>query len=362
MMKKFIFTVCSLLTATLLMAQVSKEVTTTAPNTLKTQLPMPVWGTITNLKINGPLGEGDILFLSNVAKATSTLSELDMSNATDLMLIGKNSFNGLKSLKSISLPASVNTIEEKAFMDCSNLSTVNFPASGLTTIGNRAFANDTLISSLTLPATLGSIDPVAFNGCSHLYEFSVAAGSSYLSAIGGVLYTKEDQTLVCYPMARTEENYSIPEGTVHIGENAFSDCKALKMIEMPASVKTIGKKSFENCSGLSNMIVGDNVTTIGDYAFSGCKGLTAVVLSYRLKTLGDGVFLNCCNITSLRCEGSIPATYSSLVNPFFSDDPTICSIKPDLCVLSVPNTGLAKYKTAEGWKSFTNIEGFQVGK
>ena len=82
--------------------------------------------------------EGDILFLSNVAKATSTLSGLDMSNATDLMLIGKNSFNGLKESE-VNQPAQeVSIDEEKAFMDCSNLSTVNLRHPGLTTIGNRA--------------------------------------------------------------------------------------------------------------------------------------------------------------------------------------------------------------------------------
>lgn len=360
--KNYFLALAFLLPMNIMAEGVAKSVTNTAANSLKSQLPMAEWGTINELTISGPIGAADIAFISNVAKATNNLKVLDLSGATDILEIGKGAFTGIKSLTSISLPASVNTIAEKAFMDCNSLTTVKF-AEGLTTISDRAFANDSLITSITFPASLGSLTASALDGCNNLDEIKVTPGNQVYSSMAGVLYTMEDLTLVKYPTARADENFTIPEGTTNIGENAFANAKLLKSFEMPASVKKIGKNAFANCVGLNNIILGDGVTSVGDFAFSGCVNLAAIAFPKTLKTIGDGMFNKCCNVTSIRCEALVPPTFSSLIsNPFASEDVTICSVNLATCVLSVPSKSLAKYQESKGWDTFANVEGFQVGK
>ncbi len=359
--QNLLFAACLLLPMNSMAEGISKSVNNTAANSLKTQLPMAEWGTINELTITGPLGAGDIAFISNVAKATNNLKVLNMSGASELLEIGKGAFYGIKSLTDVSLPASVNTIADKAFMDCINLSKITFNE-GLTTISDRAFSNDSLLTSITFPASLGDLNVSALEGCNNLEEIKVAPGSQVYSSISGVLYTMEDLTLVRYPVARNDDNFTIPDGTTSIGDNAFANSKLLKAFEMPASVKSIGKNAFANCPGISNIILGDGVTTIADFAFAGCVNLAGISFPKSLKTIGDGLFNRCCNITSIRCEAVVPPTYSSLINnPFASEDVTICSVNLATCVLSVPSKSQTKYTDAKGWGTFANIEGFQVG-
>ncbi len=341
---------------------VVKNVTATSVNTLKSQLPMAEWGTINELTISGPMGAADISFLSNVAKATNNLKVLNMTEVTELLEIGKGAFSGIKSLESISLPASVNTIAEKAFMDCTGLSTITF-AEGLTTINDRAFCNDSLLTSITFPATLGELNVTALDGCDNLQEIKVTPGNQVYSSISGVLYTMDNPTIIKYPVARGDEEFSIPDGTTNIGDYAFANCKLLKSVEMPSSIKVIGKNAFANCQGFTNFLIGEGVTSIADFAFMGCVNVVGVAFPRSLKTIGDGIFSKCCNISSIRCEADVPPTYSSLIsNPFTSEDVTICSVNLATCVLSVPSKSQKKYEDAKGWGTFANIEGFQVGK
>lgn len=362
-MKK-VFIAISLLSSCLYTSaeNVVKNVTNTTANSLKTQLPMAEWGTINELTISGPIGNADITFLSNVAKATNNLQVLNLTEATEILEIPKGAFNGIKSLTSISLPSSLNTISEKAFMDCINLSKIVLNE-GLTTINDRAFCNDSLLTEITFPSTLGDLKPSALDGCNNLEEIKVAPGSQVYSSISGVLFTMEDLTLVKYPVARADENYVIPDGTTNIGENAFNNAKLLKSVEMPASVKTIGKNGLANCVGFRFILVGEGVTSISDFAFAGCVNLAAISFPRSLKTIGDGIFQKCCNVSSIRCEAAVPPTFSSLIeSPFVSEDVTVCSLNLATCTLSVPVKSQAKYENAKGWNTFANMEGFQVGQ
>ena len=363
MFQKYFIALCLLVPCTNTFAEtVTKSVTSTSANSLKNQLPMAEWGAINELTITGPMGAADISFLSNVAKATNNLKVLNMSGVTDLLEIEKGAFSGIKSLESVSLPASLNTISEKAFMDCTSLTTITF-AEGLTTINDRAFCNDSLLTSITFPSTLGDLNVSALDGCDNLQEIKVTPGNQVYSSISGVLYTMDNPTIIKYPVARVDEEFTIPDGTTNIGDNAFANCKLLKSVEMPESVKSIGKNAFLNCKGFTNVLVGDGVTTIADFAFLGCENMVAVALPRSLKTIGDGIFSRCCNITSIRCEADVPPTYSPLINnPFVTEDATICSINLATCVLSIPAKAQAKYEEAKGWGTFANIEGFQVGK
>jgi hypothetical protein len=84
----------------------------------------------------------------------NTVTSLTYANST-------GAFESFSSLKSITLPGSVQTIDQNAFIACTNLTSIILPAS-VQTIGNMAFRQCTSLTSVTIPANVNSIGSGAF--------------------------------------------------------------------------------------------------------------------------------------------------------------------------------------------------------
>ncbi|MEE0705840.1 MAG: leucine-rich repeat domain-containing protein [Adlercreutzia sp.] len=91
--------------------------------------------------------------------------------------IEKYAFYYNKNLTSITIPASVISIEEGAFGNCVKLASVVVQGQGLETVGQFAFNGDTALQSLYLPSSVTSIDDTAFRYCSNTFILSGPAGS-----------------------------------------------------------------------------------------------------------------------------------------------------------------------------------------
>ena len=62
---------------------------------------------------------------------------------------------------------------------------------------------------------------------------------------------REDGTrLVAYPAGMDGESYTVDEKVTTIGANAFDNCKNLKKLVIPATVKTIVEPAVQNCGSL----------------------------------------------------------------------------------------------------------------
>jgi hypothetical protein len=67
-----------------------------------------------------------------------------------------------------------------------------------------------------------------------------------------------------------------------IGQQAFWRCGALESIEIPSSVKVIGKAVFSHTEKLSTVTLYDGLESIGENAFSACPNLCVLQLpAYR---------------------------------------------------------------------------------
>ena len=167
---------------------------------------------ITNLKIIGEINGTDWNMIREMAGRDNwgygtegKLSVLDLSKAKivkggDSYYPGDNCYT------------SNDEIGEKAFTDCSRLTSLTLPV-GITSIGYDAFAYCSGLTSLTLPAGITSIGEYAFYGCSGLTSLT------------------------------------LPAGITEIGEFAFSYCSGLTSIYVYAEkVPRIGRYAFEGCA------------------------------------------------------------------------------------------------------------------
>ena len=114
---------------------------------------------------------------------------------------------------------------------------------------------------------------------------------------------------------------------VAIGDSAFSGCKSLMEVSLPAGLQTIGASAFDNCSSLMEVSLPAGLQTIGDEAFWGCSSLTEVSLPAGLQTLGDSAFYGCKSLLNLGVvKGN--ANFRSFDGVLFSADGKTLVIYP----------------------------------
>lgn len=130
----------------------------------------------------------------------------------------------------------VTAIEEKAFSNCKNLTSVTIP-DGVTSIGEDAFRNCTGLLSVIIPASVTSIGECAFIYCEAL------------------------------------TSVTIPENVTNIESMTFYRCSKLESITIPESVTSIDGNAFAYCTGLASINIPENMTSIEYFTFIGCTGL-----------------------------------------------------------------------------------------
>ncbi len=247
--------------------------------------------------------------------------------------------------------------------------------------------------------------------CERLQNIFVEEGNAQYADIDGVLFSADYAQLLLVP-CRRQGSYSIPQGTVAIGDYAMNNCRNITMVDIPETVESIGAYAFSKCTSLTTMALPEMATRIGKGAFSGCSSLTAVTLPSALTqipaemfdecsnlmttcmpegvvsigeeayhkctaltevtlprsvtTIGDEAFRGCKNMTMFKMYDGVTKMGDKIVydcknlNTFFS----LCPIPPEISkvtdgkvALVVPAASVELYKKAKGWKKFRTISG-----
>jgi hypothetical protein len=85
--------------------------------------------------------------------------------------IGDFAFNICSSLRAITIPDGVISIEYRAFFGCQSLTNITIPAS-VTSIGTEAFYDCSSLTSIVIPDSVTSIEWWAFCGCKSLTDIT----------------------------------------------------------------------------------------------------------------------------------------------------------------------------------------------
>lgn len=109
---------------------------------------------------------------------------------------------------------------------------------GLPVLGLTAGSVDATVQSLHLPASLETIDENAFIDALSLTAITVDAQNTSFYAVDGVLFGA-DGTLLHYPAARAGEHYTTPDGTTAIASRAFVTTSNLVSLTLSAGVTTL---------------------------------------------------------------------------------------------------------------------------
>lgn len=180
-------------------------------------------------------------------------------------------------ITSVTIPGSVKSIGDDAFLGCKSLETVIIE-NGVQIIGDHAFSYNGKIRSISLPDSVKRIGKYAFDSCENLEKIVL---SKKLEFMGEGAFSS------CNKL----RSITIPGYLKNIPESAFMFCQGLKEMKIEQGVETVGNFAFYGCINLKKVEVPNSVTMIGEWAFSECVNLTDVVLPDNVR-LEDGAFQN----------------------------------------------------------------------
>ena len=152
----------------------------------------------------------------------------------------------------MTLPDSLVSIGDRAFYQCSGLSTLDL-GQGVTEIGDYAFGSCSALTSVVIPDSVEKIGNYAFYGCSGVTELDLGSVKT-------------------------------------IGDNAFARMTSLTSVEIPASVESIGGYAFRGCRSLTTVNLSGNVEEIGVHTFFGCDQATIYTDAESIGAGWDGLW------------------------------------------------------------------------
>ena len=247
-----------------------------------------------------------------IEKSTNTLI-IGCKNTTipaSVTSIGEEAFSQCSGLTSINIPASVTSIGNYAFNSCTGLTTVSFAAgSQLTSIGDGAFQGCEDLASIEIPAGVTSIGEFAFTGCNNLATVTVYTPDCTLGDNG----FGEHNELIIYVFSDLVEYYKgadnwsdyaskitgmdIPHGEcgenvrwVLTGESSDYTLTISGTGAMADYASSSDQPWKDYRSSIKTVVVGDGVTSIGSGAFNGCGSLTSITIPASVTSIGDGAF------------------------------------------------------------------------
>jgi len=324
--------------------------------------------------------------IGSSAFAQTALPAIDIP--ASVTSLGNYCFSNCSSLQSVALHNGLQKIGKMAFYFCTNLTDITLPET-LTTISDQAFFDCEKMPQARIGAACTSIGTGAFNRCYALQAFDVDGQNPVYSSVAGILFSKDQSILYRAPIGNKMGNYQVPDAVTTIWAYAFDECLNLTSLTMGDQVTEVQMYAFSDCDNLISLHLSNNITniprglcftdsnlvdcdlpsnlkTIEASAFMSCVSLKQVTIPEGVTSIGDGSYQDCTGLEML----VLPSTLTELSESFYNcsslktmysyaTEPAACewrdpwgAVDKQACTLFVPNGCTDAYRAADYWKDF----------
>lgn len=343
------------------------------------------YGTGKNLEINAP----KLISIGNVSFANANVVSFF---APRLPSVRETLFSYNTALKNVNIE-SAETIDSRAFYNCSSLETVIMP--NVKSIGSDCFVGCSMIESINIPnieilrinafknctslktvgdlSKLKELNQYAFLGCTSLIgNISLQSFTGVLplqafkdtkiSSINAPLSTELQQS-VFENCSELRSAYLNSATLIQVG--AFKNCASLEEVNIPRvqtlqgyvfekcpslvsvnmeDVESIGTSCFENCSRLEGDIYMPKIARMENFCFRNCTSIESVEIGDSLTYLGAAAFKGCTSLLYIIVRTETPSNTGSW--EIFDNT--------NNCPIYVPDNSVDAYKVATNWSAYAS--------
>lgn len=273
-----------------------------------------------SVKIPSDIDGKEVTGIGKAAFASCSQIEV-LSIPVSVDKIDELAFSGCSKIKEISIPDEVTEIGKMAFANCTSLEIVNF-GDKLQKVGDYAFMGCVSLNKLILPDNTENVGQYAFYNCKSLEKLGELPN---IKTIGGHAFEntawinnyKDDYIIlgdgVLISYRGKAENLTLQENIKTVGASAFLDNKTVKNIKITKNTKTIQEGAFES-SVLETADLSASGVSIADKAFSDCTQLKEVKFSDSTSKIGKNAFKNCVLLKSISLPKSLKTVESNAFN------------------------------------------------
>ncbi|MCR4645952.1 MAG: leucine-rich repeat domain-containing protein, partial [Oscillospiraceae bacterium] len=259
--------------------------------------------------------------------------DTDVTIPDGVVTIAPEAFAFRFNLEHVTLPSTLTSIGELAFLGCNALTGLYVPEQ-VTEFGSRAigyycangisgtyykldamvlygmegsavqrYAEENSVSFAPLPVTS------ADHSCGEnvTWAFDDATGKLTISGTGDMsdfisgdtLYLSDDAVKSPFYRYRSRiTSVEIEEGITSVGDFAFEKCSRIVSVSLPSTLTRIGSHAFRYCGSLNELGLPDGLENIYPNAFEGC-GMQHLTLPVSLLYTGENAFANCTALTDV---------------------------------------------------------------
>ena len=284
------------------------------------------------------------------------LTEVIFQDNSIIKDISPNAFSGCTNLSSIVIPASITKINNNAFENCTNMTSITFETnSQLNYIGSNIFDGCTRLSSLIIPPL---VTYVGANTNASITNITIDINTINNVPLNNQIFNFINTITVTdsLPSSAHSLNGSIVFGNPlsvtlplelsKISNNVFLDCTGLTTIifTSTSNITNIGAFAFKGCTSLPSITLPVSVSIINDSTFKNCSSLTGISITH-ITNIGPSAFLGCSSLSSI----SIPDNVTSIGLSAFSGCSRLSSISIP------PNMNIINDSTFQNCSNLTTI-------
>ena len=206
-----------------------------------------------------------------------------------VLSVGNGAMRGCRNLNAVSWPKTIDTLPDGVLAGCTALLSLSLPE-GVKTLENEALMDASNLLSLMLPQSLETIGANVFSGLTRLKRLSFGAN---VSAIDEQAFSGFD-SLTAIEVDSANDVFESVDGVLYyrdrVGILRYPPSRDGVLYEIDPQAFMIGAYAFEDAARLAQITIPDGMDSIGAYAFAGCSALGVITIPDSVTEIGPNAF------------------------------------------------------------------------